>query len=385
MDEKMKKILILVNYFLPGIKGGGPIQSISNIADNLNHKYDIYILCYDRDLNDTKQYEGISTDVWLKKNNYNIFYTSQNNLKMKKLHKIIENLNPNTIYLNSLFDFRLSIMPLLMFKFGKIYKDKKIIIAPRGQLEPGALKLKSIRKKMFLLFSRIINLHHKILWHSTSSEETNNIKENFPKSRIYEISNLSKGKYMRNNPNIKKKIEGQLKIVFISRIHPKKNLLYAIQKLKEIDALIDFDIYGPIEDDYYWKNIQKEIRELSPKISVKYMGMLKNDEVVETFSKYNLFVFPTLSENYGHVIVESFAGGCPVLLSYGSTPWNDIEKENAGWLFRFDEKQNFINALNYIVSLSAKEFENISNSTYRYFEKISDNSKLIEKYFLMFS
>lgn len=38
--------------------------------------------------------------------------------------------------------------------------------------------------------------------------------------------------------------------------------------------------------------------------------MVDSQEVVETFSQYDVFLFPTKGENYGHVIFEALAGGC---------------------------------------------------------------------------
>ena len=52
-------------------------------------------------------------------------------------------------------------------------------------------------------------------------------------------------------------------------------------------------------------------------------------KVIETFSKYDVFLFPTKGENYGHVIFEALAGGCIPIIS-DQTPWNDIEQAGCG-------------------------------------------------------
>jgi hypothetical protein len=43
-------------------------------------------------------------------------------------------------------------------------------------------------------------------------------------------------------------------------------------------------------------------------------------------AEYDLFLFPTLGENYGHVISEALASGCPVVIS-DQTPWRNLEAE----------------------------------------------------------
>jgi glycosyltransferase involved in cell wall biosynthesis len=47
---------------------------------------------------------------------------------------------------------------------------------------------------------------------------------------------------------------------------------------------------------------------------------LAPETVSPTFAAYDLFAFPTLGENFGHVIFESLRVGTPVLLS-DRTPW----------------------------------------------------------------
>jgi glycosyltransferase involved in cell wall biosynthesis len=118
--------------------------------------------------------------------------------------------------------------------------------------------------------------------------------------------------------------------VFISRISPKKNLLFALRMLQSVLGDISFDIYGPIEDARYWNRCEKAIGTLPPNVRVKYMGMVEHEKVGEVFAEHDLFLFPTLGENYGHVICEALSAGCPVLIS-DQTPWRHLQEEGAGW------------------------------------------------------
>jgi glycosyltransferase involved in cell wall biosynthesis len=66
-------------------------------------------------------------------------------------------------------------------------------------------------------------------------------------------------------------------------------------------------------------------------VTANYRGGIASSTVIDTFGNYDLFLFPTLGENFGHVIAESLHAGTPVLLSEG-TPWNDLETSGAGWI-----------------------------------------------------
>ena len=117
-----------------------------------------------------------------------------------------------------------------------------------------------------------------------------------------------------------------LKLVFISRITPIKNLLFLLSILRNCSNKIQFDIYGPISDINYWKKCTDLISKMPPNIKVSYLKEIHADLVSETFSKYHLFALPTLGENFGHVIIESLFAGTPVVLS-DKTPWessNDL-------------------------------------------------------------
>ena len=55
------------------------------------------------------------------------------------------------------------------------------------------------------------------------------------------------------------------------------------------------------------------------------------------FANSTAFVFPTLGENFGHVIAEALSVGCPVLLTADS-PWRDLVNNGAGKIIDSDKQ-----------------------------------------------
>ena len=53
-----------------------------------------------------------------------------------------------------------------------------------------------------------------------------------------------------------------------------KNLLAALEILRNVRQAITYDIYGPIEDEAYWRRCLKVIDTLPPHICVNYKGPL---------------------------------------------------------------------------------------------------------------
>ena len=68
---------------------------------------------------------------------------------------------------------------------------------------------------------------------------------------------------------------------------------------------INFDIWGPIEDSKYWQECQKIISSLPKNIKASYLDTFNANNQVEKLSNYQLFFFPTLNENFGHIIFET--------------------------------------------------------------------------------
>src|SRR5439155_20630037 len=90
----------------------------------------------------------------------------------------IAELRPGTVYLNSLFSRSFSIAPLLLRRAGWL-ADAEFIIAPRGELHPGALALKARKKRAFLEVGRRLRLYDGVAWHATSASEGEDIRRWF--------------------------------------------------------------------------------------------------------------------------------------------------------------------------------------------------------------
>ena len=107
-----------------------------------------------------------------------------------------------------------------------------------------------------------------------------------------------------------------------------KNFDFLLKVLKKTKSKICLDIYGPKEDIIYYEYCLDLVNELPLNVKVKFKGTLPSDKVKNTFKKYDLFVFPTKGENFGHVIIESLSSGTCVLIS-DKTPWKESESIKA--------------------------------------------------------
>lgn len=374
-----KKILILNGQYIPGYKGGGPIRSCVNMIEKLSNKFDFYVLTSDRDYKSDKAYENVKINQWNQVGSAKVFYMSPDIQTIRGFKQIINNIDYDCMYLNGFFSPIFTIKPLVLNRLNMI-SNTKIIITPRGDFT-GGCENKKLKKYLYIYFSKIVGLYKDLMWHATSEIEEIDIKKKFKNANTYLISNLS-SKYIQKDKLIIKK-EGELKLVFISRIFPKKNLKFALEILKEVKVgSVTFDIYGPMEDKAYWAECEKLIKHMPSNIIVNYKGELEHSNIAETFQKYHAFLFPTIGENYGHVIVEAMMNNCLVILSRGVTPWDDYDRE-CGLIESLNNMKGFIDICNKLVLMNSYDYNIYLNNTANYIRKKLESFDDEIKYFEM--
>ena len=384
IEEKMltkNKILIFSDWYEPGFKAGGPIQSCKNTVNAMVEEYDIWIFTSDRDLGDLEPYENINTDTWMKlSNGAHIWYASPEFLKSSNIRKLIMQVQPETIYLNSMFSSYFSLLPLWILR--SLLFQGRIILAPRGMLNTSAVSRKKWKKKIFLSIFSLTRISKKIIFHATCTQEAEDIKKYFGNEaqviQIEEIPNI----YRKWNPRNKQL--SQLNCVFISRIHPIKNLLYAINAVKSIEGCsILFDIYGPVEDEKYFQRCKESASEANDQIHINFKGPIVNSKIFNLLQNYHVFILPTQGENFGHIIFEALTSGCVLLIS-NKTPWKGIEDNNAGWALPLTDKRLFEDKLNHLCGMNEQEFNEKSKAAYEYSQTYVSSMNLQNRYITLF-
>ena len=155
VENKKKRILIIVDWFAPGYKAGGPIQSCVNLSFALKDFYDVYVFTSDTDHGETAPYKDIPPDQWITNIDpaIKIYYAKRNGLSLKQIKNEIESVNADFVYLNHLFSPYFVVYPLWLKYAGSI--KNKLIVCPRGALYDSALSVKPYKKKPFLFLGNV--------------------------------------------------------------------------------------------------------------------------------------------------------------------------------------------------------------------------------------
>ena len=365
------KILIVMGGFFPGKNFGGPPVSVNNFC-SLMEEYDCYIVTRNHDMGSKEIYSDINNG-WNERINCKVLYLDDKEYRYKKFKEVIEEINPNIIYLQGLFQS--CIIPCLIL--AKKYKIP-LVLAPRGELCEGAMK-KKYKKIPYIIFLRIFRLLDNISFQSTSKDETDAIRRwlKVRTDRIDLLTNIPSIPLYDKSKTYKK--QGEANFIFLSRIVSKKNLLAVIEYMFHVSGNVRLDIYGTIEDKEYWNECKKKINMLHDNINVEYKGIVNHDQVHDTFKKYDAFIFPTLSENFGHVIVEALMVGCPVIIS-DQTPWSDVANVDGGWSIPIEKEEKYIQAIQEIIDADKEKEDTYKDNIRTYVHKKINISDIKKEY-----
>ncbi len=353
MIEK-KKILIFIDWYLPGFRAGGPVTSCAGLVEHLAGEFDFFIVCRDTDYTRAIPYSEITPNCWVNRGDgVHVYYVSKDQLRVTTLRSIYSQINPDFIYLNSLFSFWFTLVPLWLLRG----RQAKVILAARGMLAPSALAIKRFKKTIFLLNARLFGLFNKVVFQASSASEREDIRVVFSNNEIQIAPNLPRKKEQLIAMAQSAPLDG-LRLVNIARIAPEKNLLGALTILKAIRAKVNFEFYGPVYNQSYWSKCQAEIASLPANITVKYHGAIEPQDIPAVLSQHHFLFMPTRGENFGHIIYESLNCGTPVIIS-DRTPWKDLKNQGAGWDIPLENQHQFIEAIESCATMSAKEYEQL--------------------------
>ena len=329
--RRCPRIFVVVEFFVPGFKAGGPLRSIANLIAALGRQFEFYVYTRDRDEDDHQPFSQVRRDCWQDFGAAKVFYASPRHVALVSIARAIKAVGPDAIYLNSAFA-PMSRRVLGLRRLGVIRNP--IVIAPRNELSPGALSLKWVKKRLFLLLAKRSRLYEGLLWQCSNEEEASQVRTVFPRAAVVIACDVA-APLPELGVVVEPKAVGSARLVYLSRISPKKNLLTALRALRGISGTVTFDIYGPIQDEEYWRRCVDVISSMPSNIAITYKGAIPPERVREQLRTYQFFILPTLGENFGHAIQEALSVGLPVLVG-PETPWSVVAAAQAGWIVESD-------------------------------------------------
>lgn len=210
-------------------------------------------------------------------------------------------------------------------------KFPKVVNAPRGTLAKWSLEHSKWRKRAFGWFAQNAALAHTDMFHATSEKEYEEIRGAGYKQPVAIVP------IGMDLPSVQHKRHGETKkVVFFGRLHKVKAVNHLVSAwamlMKNAPSSMngwELLIAGP--DCGVKEELVSMVHELALD-NVRFVGEINGVAKYVFLSQADIYVLPSLTENFGVTLAEALACGTPCIASQG-TPWSGLERVNAGrWI-----------------------------------------------------
>jgi glycosyltransferase involved in cell wall biosynthesis len=326
------RILHVVPSYYPAVRYGGPIQSVHALATaNVDRGHEVHVYTTNVDGPSNSQVplgQPVDRDgvcVW--------YYATNMGRRLYRSLDMGRALRSSLkgfdiVHLHSVFLWPTSAAARVARDVGVPY-----IVAPRGMLVKDLIQRKSsIAKRAWIALFERRNIDRAAAVHVTSEIESKELKElGFNPRRIALVPNgveLPPIESPRNSTTNAVSAQSRPVILFLGRVNWKKGidrLIPAIVHVPEAELVIAGN-----DEENYRPTLETLAERSGVAERVRFLGPVGNTEKWDLLRKAKMLVLPSYSENFGNVILEAMAVGCPVVVTpeVGLAP--TVRNANAG-------------------------------------------------------
>ncbi len=248
-----------------------------------------------------------------------------------KYFKKLFNIKPEIIDIQGLWSST-SILSLMYHFFSKT----PYIVTPRGMLEEWALKQSYFKKKVFYFIVEKFHLKYATYLRATSDLEALTFRKlGFKENKILNIPNSIK---IPNFKSKQRKKNKKKRLLFLSRLHPKKGLVELLNAWKKIQ--INYPDWELLICGFNENNYKKVILTIIKDLNLKRVilkDFVTGKEKEKIYYSSDVFILLSHSENFGLSIAEALSYKIPVITTT-NTPWKKLNKFKCGWCIKLNAK-----------------------------------------------
>ncbi|MDR1761228.1 MAG: glycosyltransferase family 4 protein [Bacteroidales bacterium] len=163
----------------------------------------------------------------------------------------------------------------------------------------------------------------------------------------------------------KQKTEQNNNLLFVGSIERRKGLIYLLEALNILtkkEVTFHCNIVGKVIDECYFKMLEKKVEQFGLQNKITFCGRVSEEQLSEYYNNSYCFVFPSLLEGYGMVLIEAMSYGLPI-----------VAFDNSAMPYTVKHGENGLLAENKNTKTLAKSIANIlANPSLR--QKLSDGA-----------
>ena len=134
----------------------------------------------------------------------------------------------------------------------------------------------------------------------------------------------------QNNKIFKRQENDKLKILFVGRPVISKGIHYLVRIINKLEIPWELEIAGNIPEKP--EEISKELNQFLKDYRCKFLGQISHHEVKNKMKTNHIFLFPTLFEGFGQVILEAMSSSLPIITTINTAGKDIIENGKNGYL-----------------------------------------------------
>jgi glycosyltransferase involved in cell wall biosynthesis len=204
------------------------------------------------------------------------------------------------------------------------------LVRPLGQLDTWSLSQHPLRKRMFLAAGGQKLVERAAAVHWTDALERQNAPR-FASNRPGFVTPLGVDEALFDGDET---VERPPAVLFLSRLHPKKNVESLIEAFLEAGSEFGawrLVIAGEGDVDYV-ATLRALVASRGGQARIQFVGWLAGDGKLQALREAAVLALPSRQENFGIVVAEAMAAGTPVLVSDAVALAGEVARTGAGWV-----------------------------------------------------
>ena len=310
------KILHVVPTYYPAVRYGGPIVSVRGLVRSLAARgHDVHVYTTNVDgpsntdlpLSSLLNLDGVS--VW--------YFPTAMGRRVYRSPSMGRALYMNITDFDIVHTHSVFLWPTTIAARAARTHNIPHVLAPRGMLVASLIRRKSwLAKRAWIAAFERRNIEAAAALHATSQQEADDIERlGLTYQRMIIVPNGTEfpDSTSAKNRNKESAIRERPTILFLGRVNWKKGLdrlIRAMSHLRGAHLVVAGD-----EDEGYRNTLEALAGQLGVGSRVRFLGPVHGARKWELLESAQVLALPSYSENFGNVILEAMAAGCPVVVT----------------------------------------------------------------------
>lgn len=311
------KLLHVVASYLPAVRYGGTIVSVHGLCRALverDHEVHVYTTSVDgASDSDVPHDQPVVIDgvkVW--------YFRSRQLRRIYRAPDLAKALAAHAGEFDVIHTHAIYLWPLWAAARAARRAHVPYVVSPRGMLERDLVGRKNpLMKGLWIAAIERHNLERAAAIHVTSAREAEEAAAfGLKLPMVREIPNgvrLDEAADQPLAPAIDAIVRGEPYVLFLGRINWKKGLdrlIGALARLRDVRLVIAGN-----DEENYRAVLEPIAAGLGVSSRITFTGSVHGADKIALLSTARLLVLPSYSENFGNVVIEAMAAGCPVIVS----------------------------------------------------------------------